>query len=57
MDKQSEIRQIVELYDTVEIKASRAAPVYLFSLREISPTGMGVLVMDDSDLLNQLRTS
>jgi c-di-GMP-binding flagellar brake protein YcgR len=28
---------------------------YLFRLRDISQTGMGVLVKEDSDLLNQIR--
>lgn len=31
------------------------APAYVFKLRDISSTGMGVLVREDSDLLNQIE--
>ncbi len=46
----------VDQYHNVEISVNGMAPVYVFKLRELSSTGMGVLVKEDSDLLNQIET-
>jgi len=45
----------VNQYDNVEISIDGMAPTYIFKLRDISPIGMGVLVKEDSDLLNQIE--
>jgi len=42
-------------YDNVEISIGGMAPTYVFKLRDISPIGMGVLVKEGSDLLNQIE--
>jgi len=45
----------VDRYDNVEISINGMVPTYVFKLRDISPIGMGVLVKEDSDLLNQIK--
>lgn len=45
----------INQYDNVEISANCMVPTYVFKLRDISPVGMGVLVKEDSDLLNQIE--
>lgn len=53
-EKRSEPRKIVDDYYSVEFSISRQLPVYQFRVRDMSPWGLGILVKDDSPVLNRL---
>ena len=54
-NRRSETRRLVDRYHNVEILIDGMAPAYVFKLRDISSTGMGVLVKEGSDLLNHIK--
>jgi len=54
-ERRLEVREILETYHSVEISVDGMAPFYVFKLRDISPSGMGILVRENSDLLNQIE--
>lgn len=56
LNRRSESRSIVDQYFSVELLISNIAPIaYQFKIRNISPSGMGFLVKEDSDLLQHLK--
>jgi len=42
-------------YRSVEIEVSDSEPVYVFRIRNIPFSGMGILVKEDSAILNHLK--
>jgi len=54
-ERRLEARKILETYHSVEMSIDGMAPFYVFKLRDISPSGMGILVKENSDLLKQIK--
>ncbi len=54
VERRSEPRMIIEEYCSVEFSISRLEPAYQFRIREMSSSGMGILVKEDSALLKPL---
>ncbi|MCD6307194.1 MAG: PilZ domain-containing protein [Deltaproteobacteria bacterium] len=55
-DKRAETRELVEDYYSVEFSVNQHLPVYQFRVRDLSPSGMGILIKEDSAALKRLRT-
>ncbi len=56
LSRRSEPRSIVDQYFSLELLISDLVPIaYQFKIRDISPSGMGFLVKEDSDLLQHLK--
>jgi len=55
MDKRSEPRTIADRYSSVEFSLSNSAPDYQFKIWGTSPTGMNILVKEDSMVLEHLK--
>ena len=56
LNRRSESRSIVDQYFSVELLISDLVPIaYQFKIRDISSSGMGFLVKEDSDLLQHLK--
>ncbi len=55
-NRRSETRRFVDQYHNAEISIDGMAPAYVFRLRDISSTGIGILVKEGSELLNQIET-
>ena len=55
MNRRAEIRKMVSQYHNIEISINGMPPAYMFRLRNIMSTGLGVLVRSDSDLLKQVE--
>ncbi len=54
--RRSEPRSIVNQYYSVELSIGSTGPIaYQFKIRNISKSGMGILVKEDSDLIEHLR--
>ncbi|MEE8397576.1 MAG: PilZ domain-containing protein [Desulfobacterales bacterium] len=51
-DRRSETRGAADQFDSVEVAIKGMAPLYVYKLRDISPTGMGILVKEGSEFLN-----
>ena len=51
----SETRTFLETYRSVEISLSKKDPVFQFRVRDISPSGMGILVNEGSMVLKYLK--
>jgi hypothetical protein len=51
-----EIREAASEFAAVELKPSTSALSYVFKLRDLSSSGLGLLVKKDSGLLNYIRT-
>ena len=54
-EKRSALREIADKYYSVEFKAEGSDLSYRFRLRDISSTGMCVLVKETSELLNYIK--
>ncbi len=54
-DNRSEPRTIPDLYRSVEFSLSKKDPVFQFRVRDISPSGMGILVNEGSKALKYLE--
>jgi len=54
-DRRSETRSSVDQYISVEFSTSELEHVYKFRIRNISPSGMGVLVKESSEVLKHLK--
>ncbi|MEE8541555.1 MAG: PilZ domain-containing protein [Desulfobacterales bacterium] len=53
--RRSEPRSVVDQYYSVEFSIGSTGPIaYQFKIRNISKSGMGILVKEDSDLLEHL---
>jgi hypothetical protein len=53
-EKRSEPRKIIEDYYSVEFSVSPELPVHQFKVRDISPSGIGILVNESSAVLEHL---
>ena len=54
-EKRSEPRKILDQYFSVEFSISSMLPVYQFKIRDVSPTGIGILVNESSEVLDHLE--
>ena len=54
-EKRSEPRKILDQYFSVEFSVSSMLPVHQFKVRDVSPTGIGILVNESSAVLNHLE--
>jgi len=55
IERRSEPRSIIDRYYSVEFSLPECAFVYQFKIWDMSSKGMGVLVKEDSDLLNHVK--
>ena len=53
-EKRSEHRKILDQYYSVEFSISKMLPVHQFKVRDISPSGIGILVNENSAVLEHL---
>jgi hypothetical protein len=53
-EKRAETRETLEKIQSVELKLPNL-PIYVFKLKDISPSGICFLVKADSDILNHIR--
>jgi hypothetical protein len=51
----SEPRTILDQYQSVEFSISKTDPVFQFRVRDVSPSGMGILVNSGSKALEYLK--
>ncbi len=54
-EKRCEPRRIVDAYYSVEFSLSRELPVYQFRVRDISPSGLGIMLNENSTALERLK--
>jgi len=54
-EKRSEPRKIVDQYFSVEFSISSMLPVHQFKIRDLSPSGIGILVNESSAVLDHLE--
>jgi hypothetical protein len=54
-ERRSEPRSAVDQYSSVEFSLSDLTPLYQFKIWETSPSGMSILVNEDSEILKHLR--
>ena len=53
-EKRAETRETLEKMQSVELKLSNL-PIYVFKVKDTSPSGICFLVKVDSDILNHIR--
>lgn len=56
MERRSEPGNIINQYYSVEFSLKKSIFLYQFKIRNISPEGICVLVREDSDLLNYIKS-
>ena len=56
-EKRSEPRKILDQYFSVEFSISRMLPVHQFKVRDVSPSGIGILVNENSAVFAHLKVS
>ena len=54
-EKRSEHRKILDQYYSVEFSISSMLPVHQFKVRDVSPSGVGILVNESSAVLDHLE--
>ncbi len=54
-ENRSEQRTILDQYRSVEFSLSKQDPIFQFRVRDVSPSGMGILVNEGSMALNYLK--
>jgi len=54
-ENRSEPRTILDQYRSVEFSLSKKDPIFQFRVRDISPSGMGILVNEGSKALQYLK--
>jgi len=54
-EKRSEPRKILDQYFSVEFSISKMLPVYQFKIRDLSPSGIGILVNESSAVLEHIK--
>jgi len=54
-EKRSEPRRILDQYYSVEFSISSTLPVHQFKVRDVSPSGIGILVNESSAVLDHLE--
>ena len=55
-ERRSEPRNLLDLSYSVEVDVGRQLPIYQFKLRDLSPNGASILVIEGSSVLNHLKT-
>ena len=55
LEKRATPRTIVDQYRSVEFSPSRTEPVYQFRIRDISSTGIGILIKEKSAVLKSMK--
>jgi len=53
-EKRSEHREIFDQYFSVEFSVSSMLPIHQFKIRDVSPSGIGILVNESSEVLGHL---
>jgi hypothetical protein len=56
-EKRYEHRKILNQYFSVEFSISKMLPVYQFKVRDISPSGIGILVNESSAVLEHIKVN
>jgi hypothetical protein len=54
-EKRAEPRRVLTQYRSVEIDSRKDLPLFQFQLRDISPSGVGILVKADSKFLGHIK--
>ncbi|OQY45037.1 MAG: hypothetical protein B6240_09445 [Desulfobacteraceae bacterium 4572_87] len=54
-ESRSEPRNVQDQYNSVEFSISKQYPVFQFRIRDISPSGMGILLKSGSKALDYLK--
>ena len=54
-EKRSETRELLDRYYSVDFLIKETGEVYQFKLRDISAQGLGILVREDSQVLQSLK--
>jgi len=54
-EKRSEPRRILDQYYSVEFSISSTLPVHQFKVRDVSPSGIGILLNESSAVLDHLE--
>jgi len=54
-ERRTELRKILESYYSVEFSVSSELPAHQFKVRDISPSGIGILVNESSAVLAYLK--
>ncbi len=54
-DNRSELRTVLDQFRSVEFSISKRDPIFQFRVRDISPSGMGILINSESKVLNYLK--
>lgn len=54
-ENRSEPRTVLDEFSSVEFSISRQDPVFQFRVRDVSPSGMGILLNKDSKALEYLK--
>jgi hypothetical protein len=54
-ERRSEPRVPADPFKRVEISIAGLSSIYLFSLRHLSETGLGILVQQSSDIVNHIK--
>jgi len=54
-EKRSEPRKILDQYYSVEFSISSTLPVHQFKVRDVSPSGIGIMVNENSAVLAHLK--
>ena len=56
-EKRSELRKVLDRYYSVEFKLKETGSLYHFKLRDLSSDGLGILVNEDSAVLEHLTVN
>ena len=56
-EKRSELRKVLDRYYSVEFKLKETGSLYHFKLRDISSNSLGILVNEDSAVLEYLKVN
>lgn len=54
-ESRSEPRTVLDQYNSVEFSISKQDPVFQFRVRDVSPSGMGILLKSGSKALDYLK--
>ena len=54
-ERRSEPRAPVDPFKSVEISVPALSSIYLFPLRQLSETGLGILVQQSSEIVNHIQ--
>ena len=54
-ERRSEARKVLDRHFSVEFSVNRMLPIHQFRVRDVSPTGLGILVNEGSAVLEHLK--